>query len=508
MSNWASRFVKTVSDGVQKKQAELEEARLARQAGKVWDKSKQQWVFYLLDEEAAELERELGKQESTPSEGGAVTEERKVADREYYDLLGVSTSADASAIKKAYYKKARVCHPDKNPDDPEAHAKFQQLGQAYAVLSDEQKRATYDRDGKKETSEELGDVDPMVFFNVMFGSSLIEPYVGELWIASQTESMMNDQLTHGLEELPEEERNELLRERMIELQAQQEVKQRRRQVKCAQFLRQRIAHFEENPDAFQASCRDEASKVAAGAYGALYLMAMGFSYTVAAEEYLGFEQSFLGLGGHMARTRKKASGFASNVKLLGAGIKAATAGARAMREAEDLQRAAESGQEIGEEHAEQMAQTLDGSLPAFLELAWAVNKRDIQTTIKEVCKKVFNDASVPKDMRLERAKAVLVLGREFEMAGKQALILSKSMNHFSADDIKARVAVATMTTMAKAQGQEVTEEDQEQMIRQAKMEMAGGMMAHGDASEPKKGDEGDATGTANSDVNEATASYD
>ena len=180
----------------------------------------------------------------------------------------------------------------------------------------------------------------------------------------------------------------------------------------------------------------------------------------------------------MARTRKNASGLASGMKLFGAVISAASAGSRAMREAEDMQqRAAETGQEMGEKEAQQMAASLDGSLPAFLGLAWAVNKRDIQSTLKIACQKVFNDASVPKPMRLQRAEAVKILGREFYMLGKQELVAQRSANNFAADDIKARVAVATMTTMAKAQGQDVTEEDQEQMIKQAKMEIAnaGGM---------------------------------
>ena len=48
----------------------------------------------------------------------------------YYDLLGVAADASAGQIKKGYYKEARKCHPDRNPDDPAAHAKFQELVQA------------------------------------------------------------------------------------------------------------------------------------------------------------------------------------------------------------------------------------------------------------------------------------------------------------------------------------------------------------------------------------------
>ena len=63
-----------------------------------------------------------------------------------YAVLGVSRDADADTIKKAYRKLARQLHPDVNPD-PEASARFQEVGRAYEILSDPQKRAAYDRGG-------------------------------------------------------------------------------------------------------------------------------------------------------------------------------------------------------------------------------------------------------------------------------------------------------------------------------------------------------------------------
>ncbi len=67
--------------------------------------------------------------------------------RDYYEVLGVEKSASADEIKKAYRKMAMKYHPDRNPDDKTAEEKFKELGEAYEVLSDADKRARYDQFG-------------------------------------------------------------------------------------------------------------------------------------------------------------------------------------------------------------------------------------------------------------------------------------------------------------------------------------------------------------------------
>ena len=67
--------------------------------------------------------------------------------RDYYEVLGVQKGATAEEIKKAYRKMAMKYHPDRNPGDKEAEEKFKEVGEAYEVLSDDQKRARYDQYG-------------------------------------------------------------------------------------------------------------------------------------------------------------------------------------------------------------------------------------------------------------------------------------------------------------------------------------------------------------------------
>lgn len=484
------------------------EAVHASKAGMQWDQETREWIFYYLEKDKEEVERleaallaAKAGQSSNGNLAGLDMNEKKVKDREFYDLLGVSTGATAGQIKKAYYKEARKCHPDKCPDDPAAADKFQTLGHAYQILSNEQTRASYDKHGKPDATspDAAAEIDPLVFFAVMFGSHLVEPYVGELWIATTADTMMKDAMEQqqalDLEALTEEEAAAQLAGKTTS--AEMLLKQRRREVKCALNLREKVIPFmtavedgirdaadEGALQQFKAAVQSEAAKIAATSFGATFLVTIGFALQVEGEEFLGFQNTALGVGGHAARWKKTRKNTHNNFKLMGAGINAATTGRKAMKEVEAAQRSMEEkkardsleqGPEgdrdnagesaMDEEQAKMTAQKLEETIPALLELAWAINIRDISRTLKHACKKLFVDAEVSMEVRIRRAEAVRLIGEEFFLIGK-----ARGGEQYSVKDtadIKARAEVAVMTTMAKAQGQEVSESDTEEMIKNA-----------------------------------------
>ena len=93
--------------------------------------------------------------------------------RDYYEILGVTRDVSPEDLKKAYRKLAHQFHPDKNPNNPEAEDKFKEASEAYAVLSDNEKRAQYDRHGHAafgagQTGDPFAGFDPFSSFSDLF----------------------------------------------------------------------------------------------------------------------------------------------------------------------------------------------------------------------------------------------------------------------------------------------------------------------------------------------------
>ena len=135
-----------------------------------------------------------------------------MAEKDFYEVLGVSRDASAAEIKKAYRKMAVKHHPDKNPGNKEAEEQFKELGQAYEVLSDPDKRAAYDRYGHAAfTAAGTGGGggggfggfhDPMDLFSQVFGGAFgggFEEFFGGGGRRSRSSKQRGSDLRYDLE---------------------------------------------------------------------------------------------------------------------------------------------------------------------------------------------------------------------------------------------------------------------------------------------------------------------
>ncbi len=255
---------------------------------KIYDEEKRAWVEYRLDQDIDEIlkaMKEEKKKEGSSSSGrggqsASSSSRRKVKITEYYDLLDIATDASPSEIRSAYRKKARVVHPDKNPDDPDAEQKFRELSAAYQTLSDPAKRKKYDSSGVGVDPERPegagGDVmlDPIVFFAVLFGSEQVEPYIGELSMATTFDALLK--LGSGGSSASFESWEDL---KTAFGWSEAALKRRKRETDIAIHIRSRVSDYVEGYlalDAFKDSCFEEAVSIAkGGSYGSSFLLAIG-----------------------------------------------------------------------------------------------------------------------------------------------------------------------------------------------------------------------------------------
>ena len=238
-----------------------------------------------------------------------------VSDTSYYELLGVAEDASAAEIKRSYYKLALQVHPDKHPDDPEAQAKFQAIGQAYQVLSNEQLRARYDAGGVEGVEGE-DFMDSSMLFVMIFGNDKFEDLVGILPIAAEMEGVATG--------VGQTAAGQLLRQKQREAQVALALAERLRPVTTGEMA---VA-------AFADGAREEAVELAAAPFGASLLFHIGRVYAAMAERHLGYAKGF-GLAGHRAAWKERRHAMKQTVGALADAAKVAKEAHKAMGAVED-----------------------------------------------------------------------------------------------------------------------------------------------------------------------------
>ena len=460
--------------------ANTPEAIMAANDGKRWNRHTREWIDEDLvkdgiwlaestDEEIFEQARKRALSEGRSGIGinGVLNESmggdnsnssnngnggKQVKETQYYEILKVKTTASSAEIKKSYYELARKLHPDKNPDDPDAHSKFQKVGEAYQVLSDPNLREKYDSRGK----DGLGDipvVDASAFFAALFGSDQMEMFVGKLQMAVMAE---------GGSDLTRDETRILQDRRVVRLainlaaildgyaavRPPVTTGDKTNENEQEEKLREKAAL-----EKFEAQMKPIAQSLANAAHGPKMLKQIGFVYEKQAEQVLtdpvagfgtwadlGVRSNFAAMEQNTNRTKTQFSAMKAAFDAFGTVKKIAEEEEGYMKEEKEEEEEGESEKNAGEgdggsadnttkkqeketkkkpplteaEIMQRRAQHQKDVMPHILETLWNVSALDIESTLRSVCDKVCHDKSVKKLVRKKRCEALSVLGKIFQ----------------------------------------------------------------------------------------------
>lgn len=374
--------------------------------GKDWDSEKREWVMYNLAEESAsllamteeeflasldpEVIREHQEKLKDEAEAEGKSEPALVNDMDYYNVLGVPSNASQAEIKKKYYLKAKESHPDKHPNDPGAAAKFQKIGEAYQVLSDEKLRARYDQHGK-DGVQEAPKMDPGALYAMIFGSEKFEPLIGELKLASQMAETTDSKAPPQLKEF----------------------QQKKREVQCAVNLAQKLQPYVDGDvDGFEKSADEEARELSQSAFGGVLLHLIGTIYQEQGRAEIG---GLGGIGVNLSQTNRY---IGTRLNIVNKGFQVASGvneAQKAQARLEELAKSKTSGElsPVEAEEEKELKKKVEKASGHVFSVMWSITSIDIESTLQRVCTKVTHDNFVSAEARGARKRALVRLGEIF-----------------------------------------------------------------------------------------------
>eukprot|EP00668_Euglena_longa_P033962 GGOE01043654.1.p1 GENE.GGOE01043654.1~~GGOE01043654.1.p1 ORF type:complete len:334 (-),score=138.36 GGOE01043654.1:533-1534(-) len=301
-------------------------------------------------------------------------------DQDYYDVLGLKKEATPAEIKKAYYKLALVYHPDKNPDDPNADAKFKAISEAYEVLSDEKKREVYDKFGKSglEGHGEADGAQMRAVFRMLFGAGAFDDCFGELSMAM----MCDDDLQHKTQE----EAQEFMRKHQEEALGP-----------LVTAMREKLAGYKTNTSKWKEKLQEDVAEKLGAPGGATILASVGYVYKQEAKANSGSVAKSV-----VANT----TAFFHNIKVA---TKTVSAAAQMQAFAQRAEREAAQG---GEASADTMAAVMASGMKAVFRMGLL----EVEMTCRQVCRKYLADMT--KEQRSVAVAALEEVGSVYRKAGE------------------------------------------------------------------------------------------
>lgn len=366
-----------------------------------------------------------------------------VKETAFYDILGVSTDATQAQVRKAYYKRAKDCHPDKHPNQPEKEAEFKALSEAYQTLFDAERRSAYDQHGREGLQGGGTYGDPREVFAAVFGGPEFEPYVGALG------ATVDDELVRPLEEAnaayklkvseyrelqasglpPHSEALETCRaelqvlklelkekEKIVEEASDQLQKQRVNQLKTQ--LLERIKPYLEGDEAardrFRVSMEEEAKRLIECSMGDKMVAAVGYVYVRQTHKLCcKHSEGINRIGYFFEDAVHTAHGMNEGFSATGSAISLASAFVQLSRDGNP-----ETPPE--KKLSEQQRKDLEARiLQKTMDIMWTMTKRDIQQTLRSVVDELLEHGQVVPT-RLISAQRPQGTAAGAEMAVKQA----------------------------------------------------------------------------------------
>ena len=448
-------------------------ALVALWKGQRWDSAQQRWTGCNLQQEEDDLLAES-------------MQKRHVKDTTLYERLDVSTDATFKEIKKAYFRKAKEVHPDKNLDQEEAAGKFLELHEAYQVLSDEGRRAAYDEWGRSssENSDTFFNVD--AFFAVLFGLSLeMEAYVGTLTVSTYVGQLVT-LMQKGL----------VTPESWSLFLEKSDFAERKREVEIAVHLRSRIEPYvigTMSEADFRLWCREEAHQLANAVFGTRFLSMIGNALELQGGLYLNLRKigygwpyySWLSLRRRIEYISNRIQMVSKIFVLLKQFFESITFAAslendKPRENAKTDTSRKTMNEQVGPKNFTQESNEgkpkgrIDGTklkalLPVVLDLAWTHTEQDIFVVLERSCQKLLYDLGSTDHSR--RAKALIILGEEFKHRGTEKKSPAASEEgrescrdpYMTTQSIQARVEVAYY--VAKMRETSLSSQESEELIR-------------------------------------------